>query len=75
MTFSAKVTRKGQVTIPKPIRKFLNSNIVEFEIAEDTILLKPVKSIAGSLSNYAKRHVPLTEVRNKVWGKVIKDTH
>ena len=73
MSISSKITGKGQITVPKEIRKILNSNIVEFEIAGDTVLLKPVKSVAGGLSKYAKRHVPLSEVRESVWEEVAKD--
>jgi bifunctional DNA-binding transcriptional regulator/antitoxin component of YhaV-PrlF toxin-antitoxin module len=70
---SSKITGKGQITVPKEIRKILNSNVIEFEIAGDMVLLKPVKSVAGGLRKYAKRHVPLSEVRESVWGEVAKE--
>jgi len=73
MSISAKITRKGQITVPKEIRKALKSNVVEFEIAGDTVLLKPVKSVAGGLRKYANRHVPLSEIRKSVWKEVARD--
>jgi len=73
MTTAVKITRKGQVTIPKEIREKLGSNIVEFELSGDKVIVKPVKSIAASLRTYSKRYAPLKQVREKVWEKVVHD--
>lgn len=69
-TAAVKITSKGQVTIPKEIRNFLGSDIVEFELVEGNVLVRPVKSVGGSLKKYAKKHIPLEEVRNTVWEQV-----
>ena len=45
----AKITKKGQVTIPLKVRKKLNSEIIEFSVIEDQVIIRPVKSVAGSL--------------------------
>ena len=74
MPVTAKITRKGQVTIPKEMRDVLQSDVVEFEkIGNDKIIIKPVKSVAGSLKKYSKKYVPLKEVRDKVWEDVVRD--
>ncbi|HBR16804.1 MAG: hypothetical protein A3G39_05045 [Deltaproteobacteria bacterium RIFCSPLOWO2_12_FULL_43_16] len=70
---AVKITSKGQVTIPKEIRDLLESNIIEFEMAGGNIMLKPVKSIGGSLSGYTKKYVPLKAVREVVWERVAHD--
>ena len=67
---SAKITKKGQVTIPKEIRKSLGSDVIEFEFIEDKIMIKPVRSVAGALSRFAKKYVPLEKLREDVWNKV-----
>ena len=67
---TAKITKKGQVTVPKKIRDFLSSNIIEFEIIDDKVIIKPVKSVAGSLRKYAKKYVSFEKVRNETWNKV-----
>ncbi len=67
---TAKITKKGQVTIPKKVRKFLDGDIIEFEIATGKVIIKPVKSLAGSLKNYADKYIPLNKVRKKVWSKI-----
>jgi len=70
MALTAKITSKGQVTIPKKVRDVLESNTVEFIISEDSVIVKPVKSVGGALAKYATKHVPMREVRKKVWKEV-----
>jgi len=67
---TAKITKKGQVTVPKKIRDFLSSNIIEFEIIDDKVIIKPVKSVAGSLNKYARKYVSFEKVREETWNKV-----
>jgi AbrB family looped-hinge helix DNA binding protein len=72
MTVTATITSKGQITIPREIRKILDSNTVEFDVKDGEVRLRPVKSVAGSLAKYAKGKTttPLQEIREKVWGEV-----
>ena len=70
MAFTVKITSKGQVTIPRKVRDFLESNTVEFVISDDTVIVKPVKSVGGALAKYATKRVPIREVREKVWKEV-----
>lgn len=56
---STNVTRKGQVTIPKPIRDRLNikpGNAVEFELADDgrVVLVKAGRKPARARSAFNK---------------------
>ena len=53
MSYTAKITAKGQVTVPKPVRDQLKSDVVEFEVKEDHIEMRAVKRVAGVLSAYA----------------------
>jgi hypothetical protein len=40
------------------------------------VVLKPVKSVAGSLSSYAKKGLmPFKEGREKAWEEVIRERH
>jgi AbrB family looped-hinge helix DNA binding protein len=70
MAFTVKITSKGQVTIPRKVRDFLRTNTVEFVISDDTVIVKPVKSVGGALAKYATKRVPIREVREKVWKEV-----
>ncbi len=73
MGFSAKITSKGQVTIPKEIRKNFNSDVIEFIRTEQGIMIRSVESVEGILADYGKKIVPLKDVREKVWGSVARD--
>ena len=70
MTATAKITSRGQVTIPRGVREFLNTRIIEFSISDNEVTIRPVTSAAGSLAKYSKKYAPLKEVREKVWKEV-----
>jgi len=74
----AKVSKKGQVTIPKAIREKLKiekQGGILFLMEDDVVKLKGVPGeqadrLAGSLNKYAKKYVPLDEIRQKIKGKI-----
>ena len=74
----AKISSKGQVTIPKPIREKLNvenQGGVLFLVEGNEVKLKgvpgvPAGKLAGSLKKYARGHVPLNRIREKIKGKI-----
>ena len=78
----AKVSKKGQVTIPKLIRKKLNiekDGAVLFLVEDSEIKLKGVpgvksEQLAGSLRKYAKKYVSLNEIRKKIQGEIVNET-
>jgi bifunctional DNA-binding transcriptional regulator/antitoxin component of YhaV-PrlF toxin-antitoxin module len=71
MAMTAKITSKGQVTIPRKIRDVLKSNTIEFEVINGSVVVRPVSSVGGSLSAYAKGHKTIREIRDKVWEEVV----
>lgn len=73
MSFTAKITSKGQVTIPKKIRNMLSSDVVEFKLIKNNIIIKPVESVSGALSKYAKGHIPFKKARDLAWRKAAHD--
>jgi AbrB family looped-hinge helix DNA binding protein len=76
MLTTAKITKKGQVTIPKKIRERLKSNVIEFDIVENNVVIRPIKSVAGSLSSYAKHVIiPFREAREQAWDKAVKEKY
>ncbi len=70
----AKLSRKGQVTIPKLIREKLmieKEGGILFLIEDGEVKLKGVPSgqvhqMAGSLKKYAKKYVPLRTIRTDI---------
>ena len=77
-----RISRKGQVTIPKAIRKKLKIDKeggILFLVEDDEVKLKgipggQIDQLAGSLKKYAKEYVPLDKIRNKIKGKIADET-
>ena len=78
----ARLSKKGQVTIPKAIREKLKIDReggVLFLIEDDEVKLKgipggKIDKLAGSLKKYAKTYVPLEKVRSTIKGKIADET-
>jgi AbrB family looped-hinge helix DNA binding protein len=78
----ARISRKGQVTIPKAIRKKLKIDKeggILFLVEDDEVKLKgipggQIDQLAGSLKKYAKEYVPLDKIRKKIKGKIADET-
>ena len=74
----AKITRKGQLTIPAEFRKKLGTDVVEIVMEGDRIIIKPVKKLGGILHRYAIKDKPIEEVMRKekeVIGNVFTEKH
>ena len=74
----ARLSKKGQVTIPKAIREKLNidsEGAVLFLVENDEVKLKgipggEIDKLAGSLKKYAKTYLPLEKIRTRIKGKI-----
>jgi AbrB family looped-hinge helix DNA binding protein len=62
-TGAIRITKKGQITIPKNIREKLNANTIYFDVVDDVVTVKAVKDVAGSLNRYAKNVTPGTSMK------------
>lgn len=74
MPLTAKVTSKGQITLPKSAREALGADVVEIEIGKGQVVLRPVQSLAGALRKYVREGKPLNEIRDEVWGEVVRES-
>jgi len=75
-TAAVKITRKGQVTIPKEIREKLKANSVYFEVEDDIVMVKPVRDAAGSLREYARNVKPgvsMKQMKDRAWEVAIRE--
>ena len=72
MTVTATITSKGQLTLPRDVRRVLNTTTVVIEVEGEKVVLRPARSVAGALAKYAGSNTPLREVREKVWGEVTR---
>ncbi len=69
---TAKITKKGQITIPAKMREKLGTNIVQIEMEGEKIVIKPVKKPGGILQKYAIKEKPI-EVIMQMEKEVIRN--
>ena len=75
-TGAIKITKKGQVTIPREIRKRLMTDTIYFDVAGGEIVLKAVKDAGGSLHEYAKnaqRGLSIGQMKEKAWEEAARE--
>ena len=75
-TQSVKITKKGQVTIPKKIRERLKANEVYFEVVNDEVVVRAVRDAAGSLSEYAgnvKPDISIEQMKERAWEEAVHE--
>ncbi|MFZ1109955.1 MAG: AbrB/MazE/SpoVT family DNA-binding domain-containing protein [Rhodomicrobium sp.] len=63
MSKVAKISSKGQITLPKAVRDRLGSEFVRLVSDDKGVRIEPVRDAGGSLKRYAKGYVPLDEAR------------
>lgn len=71
-----KITKKGQVTIPKEIRERLRATAVYFEVIDDEVVVRAVRDAAGSLSEYAgnvKPDVSMKQMKSRAWEEAVHE--
>lgn len=71
-----KITRKGQVTIPKKIRERLKATAVYFEVVEDEVVVRAVRDAAGSLSAYAANaglNASPEQMKDRAWEEAVHE--
>jgi len=74
MTYTATLTSKGQITIPKPIRDFFDlgtSDTLVFTISRNKVVAEPVKDDFMSLKGMLR--VPKS-LKGKSWAEIRRET-
>lgn len=62
-----KITKSGQITVPKAIRNILKSDTLVFEVMDNhEVHLVPVQSTSGVLKEYANKQ-DSQEARESIW--------
>ncbi len=75
-TEAVKITRKGQVTIPKKIRDKLNATSVYFKVINDEVVVRAVRDAAGSLSEFgrnAKSGMSIEQMKDRAWEEAVHE--
>ena len=71
---TAKVSSKGQITLPKQVRDLLKSDFVRLIVEDGQVRLEAVPDLAGSLAKYAKDE-PIENEREAAWEAELRDRH
>lgn len=75
-TEAVKITKKGQVTIPKEIRERLKAAAVYFDVVNDEVVVRAVRDAAGSLSEYAvnaRSYDSMEQMKDKAWEEAVHE--
>jgi bifunctional DNA-binding transcriptional regulator/antitoxin component of YhaV-PrlF toxin-antitoxin module len=74
---TAKISSKGQITLPREARTALGTDHVRIVCAQGEVRIEPVDDVAGSLAHYAKnkKMVPFRVARDKAWEAVVREKH
>ena len=78
----AKISKKGQITIPKLIReklKIKKNGAILFLVEDNEVKIKGVpdmqwEELSGSLKKYAKGYIPLKKIREKIQDEIAAET-
>ena len=79
LTKYVKISKKGQIAIPKKIREKLKSDILEIEYSDGNVVLKPVETVltlGKSLQKYAKNAAEkkrLNKESDEAWENHVKE--
>ncbi len=69
---TVKISRKGQITLPRQIREALGSKVVKLVLKGRTVVIEPVEDLAGSLKKYAKP-ISIEEAKEKAWTEAVRE--
>ena len=74
---TVKVSSKGQITLPREVRKALGTDHVRIVSEPGSVRIEPVNDVAGSLAHYAKgrKRVPFRVAREQAWDAVVREKH
>ena len=72
---TAKISSKGQITLPRDVRKALGTDHVRIVSEQGSVRIEPVNDVAGSLAHYARRRVPFRVARDNARDTVVREKH
>jgi AbrB family looped-hinge helix DNA binding protein len=60
--FTAKITKKGQITIPSKFRKKLQCDTVKITMEKGKVIIEPCRKLGGIFQNYAIKDADIEEI-------------
>ena len=74
LSAKVKISKKGQIVIPKKFRDKLGTQVLDLEMGHNEIIIRPSKSIqslGGILGKYGKRKTAIKE--EEAWTEHVKE--
>ena len=76
MVRTAKVSRSGQITLPRTVRAALGTDRVRIILENGQVRIEPSPDPGGSLQRYARKpRIPFKQERDQAWEAVIRDKY
>lgn len=76
MIRAAKVSRSGQITLPRTVRAALGTDRVRIILENGQVRIEPSPDPGGSLQRYARKpRIPFKQERDQAWEAVIRDKY
>ena len=72
---TAKISSKGQITLPAAFRAALKSSHVRIVADGDVLRVEPVKELAGRLHAYARPAASFAKEREQAWTQAMRKKH
>jgi bifunctional DNA-binding transcriptional regulator/antitoxin component of YhaV-PrlF toxin-antitoxin module len=73
---TAKVSRKGQITLPRQVRTLLGTDHVRIVVEKGQVRIERSPDPGGSLHRYARRRrIPFKQERDHAWEAVVRDKY
>ena len=74
---TAKVSSKGQITLPRAVRAALGTDHVRIVYASGEVRIEPVNDLSGSLAHYGKgrKRIPFRVAREQAWEAVVREKY
>jgi len=72
-TATAKISSKGQITLPAAMRRALATDRVRLSMKDGTITLTPEVDLGGSLAKYAKGKPDMRKETEDAWIAVTRE--
>ncbi len=72
---TTKISSRGQITLPRDVRKALGTDYVRIVLEQGSVRIEPVNDVAGSLAHYAKgrKRAPFRVAREQAWEAHVRD--
>ncbi len=74
---TAKISSRGQITLPRDVRKALGTDYVRIVSEQGSVRIEPMNDVAGSLARYAKgrKRAPFRVAGEQAWEAHVRDKY